>query len=514
MQQGKPHDNLRKRQIWLLRPLVLCTIALTSHWAWEHVMLYAPLFSHLPKSTAPWFANNVSLLVVFILILIFNKTYERLLVSHSLIKLLILGAIPEACGLLIRFTLFSTSLHAFTISDTVSQILTIISDSVVAFGLATLILVSIQSLSLFRRDDQERLLCFATVASLVVYVFVCALISWLQIAFIACLPIAVATSLSKIEPQGDKRIPPHPDRTNRCIAGFPLSDLLSLTFISMSLNFMRGIGSDSSHASALDIFSPVFAVLSVLVAALLLVSLLLEKRFRLPIKPLLILALTTCSSISFLLTPENFELPSILTFSAFFIYVTILYRTIARQVNPLKSGWCRVIAIGLIFNCVGLTLGSLISHALNTFADSGAPYAAVGILMIVVMFESTLHVFREERTTIQRAHATNNQTNKLENRLNSSEVLEENTPLAVQSLVEVLEADSYILADAYGLTKREREVLILLASGQSIQGIAERMHVSDNTAKSHCTAIYRKLDIHGKEEIFSFFEQADSQRIS
>lgn len=516
VQSNESRDNLRKRQIKLLRPLVLCALALTCHWGWEHIMLYAPLVSHLPKNTSAWFANNISLLLVFVFIFIFHRTIEKYFTPHSLLKLILFGAIPEALGLLIRFFLFSRMLQTPEISGTISHVFTCLSDCAIAFGLAILILASIRAVSLFRREEQETLLSAATVASLVVYVFVCALTGWLQIAFIACLPIVVAFSLGKIKMQGDARVPPRLTNTNKLISDFPLIDLFALAFIAMTLNFIRGLESYNAQVSTLDIFSPLFAILSVLIAVLLLLCILAERHFLFPIKPLVVLFLGILSFLSYLLLPENAELSSIFAFSAFFIYVTILYRTIARHVNPLRQGWCRTVAIGLIFNCVGLTLGSSISHILNASTTEWAPYVVVGIVMVVMLFESALRLYREERAIILRTSTAASGSKKAEYALNIPEenlsAKSANPP--TQSLAAVLEADSYILADAYGLTKREREVLILLASGRSIQGIAERIHVSDNTAKSHCTAIYRKLGIHGKEEVFAFFEQADEQRMA
>lgn len=45
------------------------------------------------------------------------------------------------------------------------------------------------------------------------------------------------------------------------------------------------------------------------------------------------------------------------------------------------------------------------------------------------------------------------------------------------------------------LTAREREVLALMAEGQSNQGIAERLVVTEHTVNKHVGAILRKLDI-------------------
>ncbi len=46
---------------------------------------------------------------------------------------------------------------------------------------------------------------------------------------------------------------------------------------------------------------------------------------------------------------------------------------------------------------------------------------------------------------------------------------------------------------ASGLTARELEVLTLMAEGLSNREIAERVHVSDNTVKTHASRVFDKL---------------------
>lgn len=46
-----------------------------------------------------------------------------------------------------------------------------------------------------------------------------------------------------------------------------------------------------------------------------------------------------------------------------------------------------------------------------------------------------------------------------------------------------------------GLSERELEVLELLAQGLSNQEIADQLHLSMNTIKTHCARLYSKLDV-------------------
>lgn len=52
----------------------------------------------------------------------------------------------------------------------------------------------------------------------------------------------------------------------------------------------------------------------------------------------------------------------------------------------------------------------------------------------------------------------------------------------------------------YGLTRREEEVLALLAQGCSAADIENALYISHNTAKGHIRHVYAKLDVHSREE--------------
>lgn len=51
------------------------------------------------------------------------------------------------------------------------------------------------------------------------------------------------------------------------------------------------------------------------------------------------------------------------------------------------------------------------------------------------------------------------------------------------------------------LTDRQREVLLLIAAGLSINQIAKRLHVSTHTVNHHMRSLYRNLGVHDRTAI-------------
>jgi DNA-binding CsgD family transcriptional regulator len=62
------------------------------------------------------------------------------------------------------------------------------------------------------------------------------------------------------------------------------------------------------------------------------------------------------------------------------------------------------------------------------------------------------------------------------------------------------------IADTGNLTGREREVLVLLARGNSKNRIAETLFVSEGTVQTHTKSIYRKLGLHSRQELIDMVD--------
>lgn len=64
------------------------------------------------------------------------------------------------------------------------------------------------------------------------------------------------------------------------------------------------------------------------------------------------------------------------------------------------------------------------------------------------------------------------------------------------------------LAHRYELSAREVDVLELLVRGRDVPYIAKSLFISENTVRYHSKNIYRKLDVHNKQELLTLFEGA------
>ena len=56
----------------------------------------------------------------------------------------------------------------------------------------------------------------------------------------------------------------------------------------------------------------------------------------------------------------------------------------------------------------------------------------------------------------------------------------------------------------FGLTDRERDVFVLLAGARTVDDIARRLEISENTVKTHIKRIYKKMGVHSKQDVIDF----------
>jgi DNA-binding NarL/FixJ family response regulator len=61
------------------------------------------------------------------------------------------------------------------------------------------------------------------------------------------------------------------------------------------------------------------------------------------------------------------------------------------------------------------------------------------------------------------------------------------------------------VSDTGSLTKREHEILSLLAKGHLYKEIADQLHISINTVRVHIQNVYEKLHVHSRSQAIMRF---------
>lgn len=66
------------------------------------------------------------------------------------------------------------------------------------------------------------------------------------------------------------------------------------------------------------------------------------------------------------------------------------------------------------------------------------------------------------------------------------------------------------VADTYLLSRRETDVLYLLAKGRNVGYIKEKLYISEGTAKTHVHHVYKKLNVHSQQELIALIDSVEA----
>ena len=69
------------------------------------------------------------------------------------------------------------------------------------------------------------------------------------------------------------------------------------------------------------------------------------------------------------------------------------------------------------------------------------------------------------------------------------------------------------LSEAVRMTKREREIIVLIAEGMSNKDIAEKLNLSTYTVKSHVHNVMEKLTLHSRLQIAAHFHKQGEEGV-
>ncbi|HJF65740.1 MAG TPA: helix-turn-helix transcriptional regulator [Slackia equolifaciens] len=64
------------------------------------------------------------------------------------------------------------------------------------------------------------------------------------------------------------------------------------------------------------------------------------------------------------------------------------------------------------------------------------------------------------------------------------------------------------VAEEYGLSSRETEVMELLGRGRTGSAIADELFISENTVRTHIKRIYAKVGVGKKQELLAVLDHA------
>ncbi|MEC4272453.1 helix-turn-helix transcriptional regulator [Adlercreutzia sp. R25] len=190
--------------------------------------------------------------------------------------------------------------------------------------------------------------------------------------------------------------------------------------------------------------------------------------------------------------------------------VTFVY--FAELAQSTGASPVRIFGLGRFFVEFGFLMGSLIAPA----ALGLTPYAGGTIqgVLLIALTTLTIAVMISIATQDRLAFTLGKREEHTNVSATSPSHLTSDTAADDRSGTDVFQAACNTISAKFGLTKRESEILPYLAQGYSLPYIRNELYISQSTIDTHVRHIYKKMDLHSKEEVITSVRQTVQQLTS
>lgn len=171
--------------------------------------------------------------------------------------------------------------------------------------------------------------------------------------------------------------------------------------------------------------------------------------------------------------------------------------------RSFKIGPTRAIGLGFVALYGGEALGSLCAHAIEAVGVSSFNLAVLTVVAVLVLLISHLFLFTEIdliRVGIGELDAVVIAGDDKGAR--SSDGVKDPGDEGAEPI-----DPGYLIAERYGLSPRETEVLLLLLQGRTISRIQESLYISAGTVSTHIRHIYHKAGVENRQGLIDLVQK-------
>ena len=192
-------------------------------------------------------------------------------------------------------------------------------------------------------------------------------------------------------------------------------------------------------------------------------------------------------ALMFLLTPivEDLSLTAdILTMASHVLLLLVVWTMLTQVVNAYRLAPVRTFGLGLGLSYLGWVAGDMLGNVLSPQLRASYHIESLLALICACLVMLAFFLIAHDRSVTEVAGDDEHQGAPRRFMLRCEHV-----------------------AQTYGLTKKEAEVMVLVAKGRTAQRVQEIMGISAGTVNTHLSHIYRKLGVHSKQEMLDKLEE-------
>lgn len=469
----------------------LFLVGIGSFWAWIHATVTAPVFASPDSGYGIFALSNGCMVATLVVIGLIGR--ERA-VRGRLRSLMVFAAALACAG--------TVCLGSAFLVDGLIDVLRVIGTVMTAVATAGLIALWGEGFVRFGGTSALKYLALAALAvSFFLFLLVSAFPGWVSLAVVSFLPAVSVLCLNRALADGFLLRREDGSRESRQISALTMGVLVKqksfrriLLYIfafSVPLNFLNMRIAENPPAGAPPDWMLVFASL-LLVLAFVTVAEAFANRRNTSILSILIAVLATGALLAYLFVDHvSSTVLNTCMYAGYYLFLASFFFYLGSYAQQFSYPAYLVFVLGNASNSLGLLAGSAIGLVVSRFLD---PFSAIVTIAIVYA------VFLVGFLVLPEARMVNFDM--------TSRVLKHGPaePAEPGDMVGSIRTQSHEAARAFGLSSREEEVLSYLLRGRSLASIGAELFISLNTVKTHVNHLYKKLDVHTREELMKRVE--------
>ncbi|WP_350454409.1 response regulator transcription factor [Slackia heliotrinireducens] len=198
---------------------------------------------------------------------------------------------------------------------------------------------------------------------------------------------------------------------------------------------------------------------------------------------------------------------SSLVFYSYIAADVLLWVVLALSAKSTPVAPFAVFAMGWLAECLGNVLG----HNVAPFISDTPMFLGVVVLLIIVAvgfaFSDGLFVLDLDGGSMDSEEDAPGPAGG-----SGAETGEpQDAPVDAAGAQASFDARAAAFVEAHGLSRRESDVFKLWVTGHGLKYIQDTLFISESTVKTHMRSIYRKCDVHNREEIIGLFDREQMQ---
>lgn len=494
--------------------LIYYLFGIGAYWAWSGALLVAAALWPNAGATytqSIWLTNVsahcIALAVYGIATPRMRASFDRPLIPWAAASLTVIGT----CLLLIGYAQAAASVVPY------------VGSVISACGTSLALLMWGDALSSIRNDDRMRLILYGSiVVGLLIILLIVCLPDIASTLFCLCLPLAMIFCIARARKNSEANLEitdfsedrltiadeedpfsSLDDHPSSRLKGIVAQIILCCVVLALPAGFYQNNSAQTVQGTEIVTWSSVYSCVCILVGIAGVVDYLFMTRRGTNVFSRLVAPLIAGGLIMFAIFAKQTDIWAgvfMLTgYHLFLVYIYTEYGILSSDMNvdPLYAfafGTC-AIDIGLIIGYVFHGLLSRLPDEWSLGAISVAVYLLllIGILIFPKVLEDVKNR-RRDKETLAALYSFNG--NALSDDVEKSNFFEAD-----------VEHRCTLMSRHLALSEREGEVMSYLLKGRSLRSIATEMFLSYNTVKTHVSHIYRKANVHTRDELIDTYDK-------